>query len=110
VSILLELQNLGDGSMENATIILTLHPALSLEGLKASSGQAQPGSGEVVWTPGPLGGHGGGALQLAVVVAPDALPGTRILMHATLTWPGGQVHSNEWPLTLPEALLPEAGG
>lgn len=109
VSILLELQNLGDGSLANATIVLPLHPALTLQSVQASLGQTQAGPDGITWIPGPLGGHSGGSLQVTVTVAPDALPGANIRMRATLTWPGGQVQSNEWPLTLPAALLPEVG-
>jgi hypothetical protein len=110
VAILVEVQNLGDGSLENATIVLPLHPSLTFQGVQASLGQAQLGPDGITWTPGSLGGHAGGTLQLAVVIVPDALPGTNVALRATLTWPGGQVQSNEWPLTLPAALLPEAGG
>ncbi len=110
VLILLELQNLSDGSLENATITLPGYSALSLQGVQTSLGQAQFSPDGVTWTPGPLTGHGGGILQLAAVVGPDALPGTQMLLQATLVWPGGQVQSNGWPLSLPAALLPDAGG
>jgi hypothetical protein len=109
VSVLLELQNLGDGAMENATITLLSHPYLLFEGVRTSLGQAQLGSAGVSWTPGPLGERGGGTLQVTAVVGPDALPDTSILLSATLSWPGGQVESNELQLSLPAALLPAVG-
>ena len=110
VSILVEVQNLDDGSMENATVTLLPHPALSFQQTQTTSGQAELGPDGLTWIPGALSGHSGGTLQMTAVVAPDALPGTQVLLSATLTWPGGQVQSNEWPLTLPNALLPEVGG
>jgi len=109
VSILLELQNLGDGSMGNATITLPQHPSLSIEQAQASLGRAEIGMDGIRWVLGPVGAHGVATLQLAAVVGPDVVPDSEILLSAVLVWPGGQLQSNEWRLSLPPALLPAVG-
>ena len=105
----LRLENIGTASLAGARLVLPRPPVLHFTTVRLSTGQVSFGPPGLTWEPGPLESGAGQWLEITALLAEDVLPDGLIPLQATLTWPEGHLVSNALALTLPWALLPEAG-
>ena len=109
VTIRLELHNIGGEALEDARVQIDQSDTLAFRSGRASTGSARVSGSALLWTPGSLASGQGAVLEIRALVSPDALPGRNISLAALFSWSGGQLTSNEATISLPWALLPEAG-
>ena len=109
VVITIEAQNLGRAPLNGARVTFVAPPLLTYTFARASSGQVQLVGSDLGWQTGDIGPGESPVLEIHLVVSEEALPEQSIPVRASMTWPGGQVTSNEGLLVLPWALLPETG-
>ena len=110
VTLRLRLENIGTAALAGARLLLSRPPVLHFTTVRLSAGQVSLDPPGLTWEPGPLEAGAGQWLEITALVAEDALPDGSITLQAILSWPEGQVASNPVALTLPWALLPDAGG
>jgi len=110
VVLTVELANVGGAPLTNARVVLPGATVLAFLNARASSGRLELAGAQLVWLPEAMEPRATQTLLVNMRVSRDAPPDSRSLLSASVTWPGGELASNEAELVLPWALLPEAGG
>lgn len=109
VTLELELESVGAGSLSGASLLLAEPAALHFAQVRITQGQVNADASGVTWEPGVLESGSGAFLYVDATVADDVLPEGAIPLQALLSWPAGQLASNPIALALPWAPLPETG-
>jgi hypothetical protein len=109
VSVSLVLANEGGVPLSGAVLTLSQPDLLRLTRSRTTSGETQPGQGQLVWRPESLAAGGKTTLDLEMTLSEDALPDRELLLTATLIWPGGEPLTANTAFILPWAMLPATG-
>ena len=106
----LELANVGGAPLLDARVTLDEPLEVPYTTIRVSLGEVDVETSRVIWSPGPLAAGAGGTIEIVGLVADDVLPDGTIPLRAEMSAPGVQSQVQEIALTLPRALLPDAGG
>jgi hypothetical protein len=111
IKVRLELANVGNAALQDATIDLPFGASV-LQPIRwqATTGRVRETDKGLTWRPGVLVAGADAVLLVDAVVSAAALPDSEITLQAALRGLDGVATSNEIVITLPWTLLPAAGG
>jgi len=110
VTVELTLHNSGGAPLPGAVVTLPWPTTWALVGWRADQGAATLGATALSWRPDDLGAGETIRLVLTAEVRDDLLPGTEVVLAASVTWASETRESNRLSLVAPRALLPATGG
>ena len=109
VEIRIDLGNLTATTVQDPIVELPAVAHLRYQEVREVVGAVTLTADHVVWQPGSLPAHSGGALVVTARVDADILPDVALPLSAHVTWSGGELWTAETALSTPPALLPAAG-